>query len=69
MGSCMTKLNISKDLYLTMKADQSDPKMLLVFQLHYEMYDDESKKQIDELTQLYLGTDRTLHLEMSSKEK
>jgi hypothetical protein len=64
MGACSTKLIINKDLYFTMKANPSDPKMLLVFQLHYGMYDVESQKQIDELTQLYLGTDHTLHLEM-----
>jgi len=64
-ASCSTQLKISKDLYITMKANPNDPKMLLVFQLHYSMYDDESKKQIDELTQLYLGTDKNIHLEVS----
>lgn len=62
MGACLTKLIINKDLYVTMKANPSDPKMLLVFQLHYGMYDTESQKQIDELTQLYLGSDFSLHL-------
>jgi len=63
MGSCYSQLTISKDMYLSMKANLNDPKMLLVFQLHYSLYDSESKKQIDELTQLYLGTDHSIHLE------
>ena len=33
MGTCTSQLSISKDLYLTMKANPNDPKMLLVFQL------------------------------------
>ncbi len=66
MGACSTKLTINKDLYITMKANPADPKMLLVFQLHYNMYDPESQKQIDELTQLYLGTDHSVHLEIAS---
>jgi len=65
MGSCTSQLSISKDLYVTMKATPNDPKMLLVFQLHYSMYDDESKKKIDELTQLYLGSDHQIHLEVN----
>jgi hypothetical protein len=65
MGACTSQLSISKDLYITMKANPSDPKMLLVFQLHYSMYDDESKKKIDELTQLYLGSDHQIHLEVN----
>ena len=47
-----------------MKANPADPKMLLVFQLHYNMYDPQSQKQIDELTQLYLGTDHSIHLDV-----
>jgi len=65
MGTCSSQLSISKDLYLTMKANPNDPKMLLVFQLHYGMYDEESKKQIDELTQIYLGTDKQIHLDVA----
>jgi hypothetical protein len=67
MGACTSQLSISKDLYITMKANPSDPKMLLVFQLHYSMYDEESKKKIDELTQLYLGSDHQVHLEVNSQ--
>jgi len=48
-----------------MKANPNDPKMLLVFQLHYSMYDEDSKQKIDELTQLYLGSDHQIHLEIN----
>jgi hypothetical protein len=65
MGSCTSQLSISKDLYVTMKATPNDPKMLLVFQLHYSMYDEDSKQKIDELTQLYLGSDHQVHLEIN----
>lgn len=65
MGTCFTKLTINDDLYITMKANPTDPKMLLVFQLHYNMYDTQSKKQIDELTQIYLGTDHSIHLDVN----
>jgi len=63
MGSCTSQLSISKDLYISMKANLNDPKTLLVFQLHYDMYDPESKKHIDELTQLYISSDHSIHIE------
>jgi len=64
MGSCVTKLELSQDLYLSLKADPSDLKTLLVLQLHWSLYDKESQKKIDEITQLSLGADKHLHLEV-----
>lgn len=64
MGACTSQLTINQDLYLTMKANLNDPKTLLVFQLHYNMYDSESKKHIDELTQLYISSDHTIHFDV-----
>jgi hypothetical protein len=63
MGTCTSQLTINKDVYLTMKANP-DSKTLLVFQLHYDMYDAESKKQIDELSQIYISSDHSIHADI-----
>ena len=68
MGACSSQLSISKDLYITLKANLNDPKTLLMFQLHYNMYDVESKKFIDELTQLYISSDHSVHLEIAQNQ-
>lgn len=65
MGACSTKITITDQLYLEMKSAPND-KLLLMFQLHYELYDDNSKKLIDELCQLSIMTDRSIHLDVSS---
>lgn len=63
MGACYTKLTITDSLFLELKSNPND-KLLLMLQVHWDLYDEESKKKINELCQLSLSTDRTLHLEM-----
>jgi hypothetical protein len=61
MGSCITTLSLSDQLYVTLKG-KPDPHTLLVLQLHYDMYDPISKKQIDELTQIAISNDYNVEL-------
>ena len=65
MGACYTKLTITDSLFLELKSNPND-KLLLMLQVHWDLYDEESKKKINELCQLSISTDRTLHLEMTS---
>jgi len=65
MGACDSKLNITNDFYIEMKSSQND-KLLLMLQVHYNLYDADSKKKIDELCQLALMTDRSLHFDMNA---
>ena len=61
MGSCISTLSLSDHLYVTLKG-KPDPHTLLVLQLHYDMYDPISKKQIDELTQIAISNDYNVEL-------
>jgi hypothetical protein len=57
MGSCLTKIKINEDMFLTLKSNPND-KLLLSLCLHYDIYDKESQRKIDELCQLSLTTDK-----------
>jgi hypothetical protein len=59
MGSCMTKITITEDMFITLKSAPND-KLLLSLCLHYDIYDKASQKKIDELCQLSLTTDKGL---------
>jgi hypothetical protein len=59
MGSCIAKITITEDMFLTLKSAPND-KLLLSLCLHYDIYDQESQKKIDELCQLSLTTDKGL---------
>ena len=59
MGACNTKLSLTNDLSVELSSNP-DPKTLLMLQLHYNMYDSESQKKIDELCQLSLLKDHSL---------
>lgn len=61
MGGCVSTLSLSDQLYITLKG-KPDPHTLLVLQLHYEMYDPTSKKQIDELTQIAISNSYNIEL-------
>ena len=50
MGACNTKLTISDSLSVELSSNPND-KVLLMLQLHYDMYDAKSQKKIDELCQ------------------
>lgn len=63
MGACYTKLTISENLFLELKSNPND-KLLLMLQVHWDLYDKESQKKINELCQLSISTDRTLQFEM-----
>ena len=64
MGNCTTKMTIAPDVILTLKA-HPDINHLLALQLHYDSYDQASKKEIDTCTQLALT--HNLQLEFESK--
>jgi len=57
MGSCLTKITITEDMFITLKSAPND-KLLLSLCLHYDIYDKESQSKIDELCQLSLTTDK-----------
>ncbi len=57
MGSCLTKITITEDMFITLKSAPND-KLLLSLCLHYDIYDKASQKKIDELCQLSLTTDK-----------
>ena len=57
MGSCTSKINITDEMYLTLKSNPND-KLLLSLCLHYDIYDPASQKKIDELCQLSLTSDK-----------
>jgi len=59
MGSCLTKITITEDMFLTLKSAPND-KLLLSLCLHYDIYDKASQSKIDELCQLSLTTDKGL---------
>jgi hypothetical protein len=59
MGSCMTKITITDDMFITLKSSPND-KLLLSLCLHYDIYDKVSQRKIDELCQLSLTTERGL---------
>lgn len=63
MGVCYTKLTITDNLFLELKSNPND-KLLLMLQVHWDLYDKESQKKINELCQLSISTDRSLHFEM-----
>jgi hypothetical protein len=63
MGACESKLNITDEFFIELKSNPND-KLLLMLQVHYELYDKESKKKIDEVCQLALMTDRSLHIDI-----
>jgi len=63
MGACYTKLTISENLFLELKSNPND-KLLLMLQVHWDLYDKESQKKINELCQLSISTDRSLHFEL-----
>jgi hypothetical protein len=62
MGNCTTKMTIAPDVILTLKA-HPDINHLLALQLHYDSYDQASKKEIDTCTQLALTNNLQLELE------
>jgi hypothetical protein len=64
MGACNTKLTISDSLSVELSSNPND-KVLLMLQLHYDMYDTKSQKKIDELCQLSMLTDHSVHLDFS----
>ena len=57
MGSCIAKITITEDMFLTLKSAPND-KLLLSLCLHYDIYDKVSQNKIDELCQLSLTTDK-----------
>ena len=57
MGSCIAKITITEDMFLTLKSAPND-KLLLSLCLHYDIYDKVSQKKIDELCQLSLTSDK-----------
>lgn len=57
MGACNTKLSLTNDLSVELSSNPND-KVLLMLQLHYNMYDSTSQKKIDELCQLSLFNER-----------
>jgi hypothetical protein len=61
MGSCLTKITITEDMFLTLKSSPND-KLLLSLCLHYDIYDKESQSKIDELCQLSLTTDKGVNI-------
>lgn len=63
MGACNTKLSLTNDLSVELSSNP-DPKTLLMLQLHYNMYDSESQKKIDELCQLSLLKGGDIKLEV-----
>ena len=65
MGACYTKLTITDTLFLELKSNPND-KLLLMLQVHWDLYDKESQKKINELCQLSISTDRSLHFEMGA---
>lgn len=66
MGNCTSTMTIAPDVVLTLKA-HPDINHLLALQLHYDCYDKQSKKLIDECTQLALTNN--LQLELESKHE
>ena len=68
MGSCLTKITITEDMFLTLKSASND-KLLLSLCLHYDIYDKESQSKIDELCQLSLTTDKGVSVFLGSEEK
>jgi len=66
MGNCVTKLSLSPDVELTLKA-HPDVGHLLSLQLHYNSYDKASQKIIDNCTQLALTNSLNLQLEQNSQ--
>lgn len=67
MGSCLTKITITEDMFLTLKSAPND-KLLLSLCLHYDIYDKESQRKIDELCQLSLTTDKGVSVFIGSTE-
>ena len=69
MGACNTKLTISDSLSVELSSNPND-KVLLMLQLHYDMYDVKSQKKIDELCQSSTAavrsilTDHSVHLDV-----
>jgi len=59
MGACNAKLIINDELYLELKGNPN-PSTLLMLQLHYDLYDSESKKKIDEVCQFSIMQNHTL---------
>ena len=64
MGNCVTKLSLSPDVELTLKA-HPDVNHLLSLQLHYNSYDKASQKIIDTCTQLALTNNLQLSVEQA----
>ena len=61
MGNCTSTMTIAPDVVLTLKA-HPDINHLLALQLHYDCYDKQSKKLIDECTQLALTNNLNIEL-------
>ena len=57
MGSCVSKITITDELFLQLKSSPND-KLLLSLSLHYDIYDKQSQQKIDELLQISLSTDK-----------
>lgn len=57
MGSCMTKISITDEMFLTLKSNPND-KLLLSLCLHYDIYDKVSQNKIDQLCQLSISTEK-----------
>lgn len=68
MGSCIAKITITEDMFLTLKSSPND-KLLLSLCLHYDIYDQESQKKIDELCQLSLTTDKGVSVFLGKEEE
>ena len=68
MGSCIAKITITEDMFLTLKSAPND-KLLLSLCLHYDIYDKVSQKKIDELCQLSLTTDKGVSVFLGKEEK
>jgi len=64
MGACYTKLTITDNLFLELKSNPND-KLLLMLQVHWDLYDKDSQQKINELCQLSISTDRTLNFEIN----
>ena len=67
MGSCISKITITEDMFLTLKSAPND-KLLLSLCLHYDIYDKVSQSKIDELCQLSLTTDKGISIFSGIKE-
>jgi hypothetical protein len=68
MGSCLTKITITEDMFITLKSAPND-KLLLSLCLHYDIYDKASQNKIDELCQLSLTTDKGVDVFLGSERK